>query len=239
MLYVVLVKKIMIIKKTILIIGCINIFFISNASEITYDLNRYNFIIDRAPFGSESLDIDVVSSVQSDQKAVAAAKSAEKLLRLCFIFETNKGDIRAGFENKTAKQGDPKSIVLGVGDSFQGMRLLSINLNDSSATLDRNGVKIKFSLSKPPASIKMSQSPEKTQTERRFGGGFKQIDNSSLKSSKPELSKEEQEIQREQITENLRLYQMDVIRSGQPPLPIPLTQEMDDQLVAEGILPPK
>jgi hypothetical protein len=37
-------------------------------------------------------------------------------------------------------------------------------------------------------------------------------------------------------------YQMDLIRSrGKkgPPLPIPLTKEMDDQLVAEGVLPPQ
>ncbi len=31
---------------------------------------------------------------------------------------------------------------------------------------------------------------------------------------------------------------MAVIRSGMAPLPIPLTQEMDDQLVKEGVLPP-
>jgi len=31
---------------------------------------------------------------------------------------------------------------------------------------------------------------------------------------------------------------MEVIRSGMPALPIPLTPEMDDQLVSEGILPP-
>lgn len=29
------------------------------------------------------------------------------------------------------------------------------------------------------------------------------------------------------------------LREGMPPLPVPLTQEMDDQLVKEGILPPK
>jgi len=31
---------------------------------------------------------------------------------------------------------------------------------------------------------------------------------------------------------------MHLIRQGKTPLPIPLTQEMDDQLVKEGILPP-
>ncbi len=38
---------------------------------------------------------------------------------------------------------------------------------------------------------------------------------------------------------NLRQYQMEVMRAGMAPLPIPLTQEMDDQLVAEGVLPPQ
>ena len=32
---------------------------------------------------------------------------------------------------------------------------------------------------------------------------------------------------------------MDVIRAGLPALPVPLTKEMDDQLVAEGVLPPE
>ena len=32
---------------------------------------------------------------------------------------------------------------------------------------------------------------------------------------------------------------MDVIRAGLPPLPVPLTKQMDEQLVAEGILPPE
>jgi len=31
---------------------------------------------------------------------------------------------------------------------------------------------------------------------------------------------------------------MEVIRQGLPPLPIPLTPEMDAQLVSEGVLPP-
>lgn len=53
------------------------------------------------------------------------------------------------------------------------------------------------------------------------------------------LTPEERQImERERVRENLRQYQMEVIRSGMTPLPIPLTQEMDDQLTKEGILPP-
>ncbi|WP_136083290.1 hypothetical protein [Pontiella desulfatans] len=52
------------------------------------------------------------------------------------------------------------------------------------------------------------------------------------------IPKEELNAEREEVRANLRQYQMEVIRAGMPPLAIPLTQEMDDQLVAEGVLPP-
>ncbi|HPG01029.1 MAG TPA: hypothetical protein PLE77_13295, partial [Kiritimatiellia bacterium] len=42
----------------------------------------------------------------------------------------------------------------------------------------------------------------------------------------------------EELERHLQEYQMEVIRQGLPPLPIPLTPEMDNQLVNEGVLPP-
>jgi len=42
----------------------------------------------------------------------------------------------------------------------------------------------------------------------------------------------------EHFEKSLKEYQMRMIREGKPPLPIPLTREMDDQLVKEGVLPP-
>lgn len=60
--------------------------------------------------------------------------------------------------------------------------------------------------------------------------------------------REQQEAERKRLSEeatltgealetHLNKLQMDLIRKGEPPLPIPLTPEMDDQLVAEGVLP--
>ena len=43
----------------------------------------------------------------------------------------------------------------------------------------------------------------------------------------------------EALEKHLKEYQMQVIREGLPPLPIPLTPEMDNQLVSEGVLPPQ
>ena len=170
--------------------------------------------------------------------ALAAAKAAEKELRLCFIFETDTGIIRAGFENKTAKKGESKSVMLSVGESFKGMKLLDVNIQNSTATLDRNGINIMFSLMKTTQPVNKNTS----QSQRRFNTGFREnnnTDNRTVKTEEVKLSPSQQAQRREEIQENLRQYQMDVIRAGLPPLPVPLTKQMDEQLVAEGILPPE
>jgi hypothetical protein len=41
-----------------------------------------------------------------------------------------------------------------------------------------------------------------------------------------------------ELKEHLQEYQMEAIRQGQPPLPIPLTPESEAQLAKEGFLPP-
>jgi hypothetical protein len=42
------------------------------------------------------------------------------------------------------------------------------------------------------------------------------------------------------LERKLQEYQMDLIRQGKTPLPmVPLTPEMDAQLVEEGVLPPQ
>lgn len=204
------------------------------------ELDKYQIIIDRQPFGRELISPEPsVSSIKSEAEAIAAAKSAEKELRLCFIFETTKGLIRAGFQNKIVKAGEPKSIMLGVGDTFKGMKLVDVNIQESTATLDRNGVMIMFSLNK---SAKNTLGNSKTTSTRKFNSGFRSS-NTNDKEIKKEvnvkLTVQQQEQRKQEIQESLRQYQMDVIRAGLPPLPVPLTKQMDDQLVAEGVLPPK
>lgn len=74
-------------------------------------------------------------------------------------------------------------------------------------------------------------------TRRRFGNGFRRKSNEQ--GDMAMLTPEEQAHKRAETKERLRQYQMEVIRSGMPPLPTPLTEAMDEQLVKEGILPPK
>jgi hypothetical protein len=206
--------------------------------DTEYKRERYNVIVDRSPFGADPLTGAAAAQTAKDTAAaMAAAKAAEKELRLCFLLESQSGEIRAGFQNKAAKAGDPKSIMLMVGESFRGMKLLEIDLPNSQATLDRGGTRVTFDLAKAVAA---KAAPKPAASSRRFGGGFRQKPTPApVKPPEPKLSPEEQAKKREEVRENLRQYQMEVIRAGMPPLPIPLTPEMDEQLVTEGILPPE
>jgi hypothetical protein len=207
---------------------------------VEYTPERYDVIIDRSPFGEDPLIAQQEQQEQQDQKeaqaASAAAKKLEKEMRLCYLLETDSGEVRAGFQNLKARVGDPKSVMLTVGESFNGMKLSSVDVENSSATLSLNGKPVIFELTQ--AAAVTPDAKKKPQSERKFGGGFKRKSTSeSTEKEEPTLTSEEQAAKREEVRENLRQYQMEVLRSGMPPLPIALTQEMDDQLVSEGVLP--
>ena len=214
--------------------------FITSTFADVEKVGKYQIIIDRQPFGKELISPEPsVSSIKDGATALAAAKAAEKELRLCFIFETTQGMIRAGFQNKIVKKGEPKSIMLGVGDSFKGMKLVDVNIQESTATLDRNGVMIMFSLNKPAENSLVNL---KTSSTRKFNSGFREPNRNTkviTKEKEVKLTAQQQEQRKQEIQESLRQYQMDVIRAGLPPLPVPLTKQMDDQLVSEGVLPPQ
>jgi hypothetical protein len=206
-------------------------------SVTEYKRERYDLILDRSPFGADPLTGAVVVNTDAlDKAAAAAAVALGKNFRLSFLLESQDGDIRAGFQNLKPKKGEPSSSIIMVGESFMGMKLKSIDFFNSEATMEHNGKPVSFQLSKAPVAKAATKKP--VQPQRRFGGGFRKQAPAPVKPKEPELSPEEQRIRREEIRANLQDYQMEVIRSGMPPLPIPLTPEMDDQLVAEGILPP-
>jgi len=202
-------------------------------AETEYKPERYDVILDRSPFGSDPLSTVSTPDTSAQQRAAAAA--LEKTCRLSFLLESEAGEIRAGFQNLKPQKGDPSSSVIRIGESFMGMKLKSIDMGNSEATLEHNGKPITFQLSRAPDQAKPA--PQTTSSSsRRFGGGFRP--QTPAPPPAPKLSPEEQKKRREEIRKNLQDYQMHVIREGMPPLPVPLTKEMDDQLVAEGVLPP-
>lgn len=65
---------------------------------------------------------------------------------------------------------------------------------------------------------------------------FSDIDHLKLT---PLLDQESDSSEHKYSEVDLQNFQMETIHSGISPSPIPLTQEMDDQLIKEGILPPR
>jgi len=211
-------------------------------ADTEYTRERYNLIVERSPFGADPLNETEVA----DRESSATLKTLERELRLCFLLKSQTGDVRAGFQNLKARPGEPKSIMLMVGESFRAMKLQEIDIENSTATLLYQGKPLTFELSKATTaeSAAVNRAPAPAQPQRRFGSGFRRTTPPAQPAQpeptqvEPELSPEEIAQQQKEVRENLQQYQMEVIRSGMPPLPIPLTQEMDDQLVAEGVLPP-
>ena len=213
-------------------------------AEPEYSRERYDVIVERSPFGADPL----AGAEVTDNAAAATLKTLEKELRLCFLLQSQTGDVRAGFQNIKAKPGEPKSIMLMVGESFRAMKLQEVDIENSTATLQYQGKPLTFELSKAAAAARTApkKPPPETRPQRRFGGGFRRntppVEEPQPapqpQPTVPKLSPEEEALRRAEVRENLQHYQMEIIRSGMPPLPIPLTEEMDAQLVEEGVLPP-
>ncbi|MDF7800544.1 hypothetical protein P4C99_13795 [Pontiellaceae bacterium B1224] len=205
---------------------------------VEYDSERYELILERSPFGEDPLLAqEERENAKEAAEAAAAAKKMEKEMRLCYLNETQTGEVRAAFQNLRARPGDPQSIMLTVGESFNGMKLSEVDLATSSATLMLNGKRVTFELTQSTTPEPVAKAA--AQPARKFGGGFRaKPPEQPAKPPEPTLTPEEIAKARAETTERLRQYQMEVIRNGMPPLPVPLTQEMDDQLVAEGVLPP-
>lgn len=221
------------IQKLILILAATTI----AAGAVEYKRERYDVITERSPFGEDPL----LAQQEAEQKkedaaALAASRKLEQQMRLCYLLETDSGDLRAGFQNLKAAAGEAGSFMLRLGENFQGMKLTDIDLTNNSATISMNGNPVTFELSKPKATAVAKKAA--TTTPRRLGGGFRRQPQQPTKPAEPTLTPEEQAAKRKEVRENLQQYQMEVIRAGMPPLPIPLTEEMDNQLVKEGVLPP-
>jgi hypothetical protein len=201
-----------------------------------YGKERYQVILDRSPFGADPL-------IDSTSIAKPASQSAlAKDMRLCMLLEGEDGDVRAGLQTLA----DKKSFILAIGETAKGVKLLDIDIINSQALLERDGERVLFKLDKGPAVSKAledqrSRDERRAMFERRFGSGFGgRGRGGSGRGRGPEPQKKDltPKYRGEELKAHLQDYQMEVIRRGMPPLPIPLSQEMDDQLVSEGVLPP-
>ena len=187
-------------------------------------------ILDRKPFGT-------APPPEATPAPVAPQESFAKNLRLCALLEMDDGSVKVGLIDLQ----NNKNFYLGAGEAEEGIELLSIDYDNEEAVLRKGSEMVVLKLqsgevkaltaaeqqarlSAPPS----APSPRPSYAERRLAR--MQQRQQVEQPPPPKYTGDE-------LEKRLQEYQMEVIRQGLPPLPIPLTPEMDSQLVQEGILP--
>jgi len=221
---------------------CFDTMQVSICTAITEDFSRYQKIIDRQPFG-----VVMIDSSQQTNAPVAAGDLFTKTLKMVAIKLDRNGKIRVGFINLAGN----KSYYLSVGEvSNDGIEVLDADFQMEAALLKKdgqlghiymNGSQLKSS-GVPDELVAMANAsaPSLSSKSKKVMGYFDRM-NKRMEDRKKEIDRKIAEtplLTPEELETHLNNYQMEVIRQGLPALPIPLTKEMDDQLVAEGVLQP-
>jgi hypothetical protein len=212
------------VKKQLFISGFAGLAALGIASETGFD--RYQPIVDRLPFGKEPPGEEVVQ--------VSIDQSFARQLRLSMLFEGPDGDVRAGIVDTAGS----KSYILHPGESKDGVELVEADLQSSEAMLRKGNEMALLKLesgSAEPLSPSQQTSRQSSYAERRRAL-LKKIEE---RRKQTQEEPPEPRLTGEALKKHLEEVQMNAIREGLPPLPLPLTPEMDEQLVSEGVLPPQ
>ncbi len=188
---------------------------------------RYQVILDRKPFGTAPVEPEPPPVVISPEQSFA------RTIRMSALVEQDDGTLQVGlFDSATGK-----SFFLTEGQSEFDIELVVADYETEEATI-RKGSEM--------AVIKLSggtvQPLTQQQQQERLNAPRSQRMSYAERRAERERQRQEPPPQPkytgDELEKHLKEYQMEVIRQGLPPLPIPLTPEMDDQLVSEGVLPP-
>jgi len=186
---------------------------------------RYQIIIDKRPFGEEPPEAETVQ--------ISLNQSFARNLRLSMLFEGPNGDLRAGIIDASRK----KNYILSIGDIQDGLELLEADLSASEAMLRKGNEVALFKLESgaPEPLSKSQQVSRQTSYAERRRSLLQKIEERRQEPTPPATP----QLTGEALKKHLENVQMNAIRNGLPPLPLPLTPEMDAQLVSEGVLDPQ
>ena len=208
------------------------------------DLGSYQIILDKHLLGAPRR----VTPPPAAPPPVKSTPGWSREYRLTMMTkDQSTGAVRIGLQNTR----DNSALLLIEGkDRYKDYKLVSADPTGGSAQISYQGQVHRFDLQEGPVTSRSaspqpqnrsqvsqrsstsepSTPPRRRTVRRRIISPPRQEDTSAVQ-IKRFASQEE-------LQEHLKEQQMDAIRSGKPPLPIPLTPEMDAQLVEEGVLPP-
>lgn len=151
-----------------------------------YSRERYQLIIDRAPFGTAVVAEPVI--VPGGTASPEVVQDLQQQVRLNFLLESEDDDtIRAGFQVLRPAAGQPKSFVLEEGENYQQIqiKLISVDLEHSIANVEYNGLSVPLELGAAPVNTgrnnrgrtttttaRNTGTATATTTTRRFNDGF-------------------------------------------------------------------
>lgn len=196
------------------------------ASAVHADFGRYQIILDRKPFG--------VPPPEAPPPPPSPSESFARHLRMSALLETDDGGVRIGLINLQ----NNRSFFLTVGQIEDDIELISASYENEEAVIRKGSEMAVIKLQSgeiQPLSPAEQQARLNAPEVRRMSYAERRAARQQQRQQEPPP---EPKYKGEELERHLREYQMEVIRQGLPPLPIPLTPEMDAQLVAEGVLPP-
>lgn len=222
---------------------------LGTVSVCAADFTRYQVILNRMPFGSEAAP--VAPGMTADGKPLAPV--IPQTLKMCAITrQALTAALQVGLVDTVSK----KNYFITVGETEDGITVVDADYENEKALLRKDGRETWITMSDvasmgaaipaipgigpgrprlpvpgmggmagmPPAGVPMPS---------RFEGGVRRRDLAAGMTNR---------VSGEALQKHLEQYQMDLIRAGGekgPPLPMPLTPAMDEQLVKEGVLPPQ
>ncbi len=206
---------------------------------------RYQVILDRKPFGEPPPPAPVVEPPRNPQESFA------RDLRISMFSDDDADGLRVGIVNDRTQE----YFDLGLGEEESGIKLEAADEKQQTAVVSQNGQFDTITMDRGANTPLASSQWQPGQAIPAGGAGGPpsagQPSGGQLSYAERRKAREERRRQMlaqpppdpqytgEELERHLQDYQMEVIRQGLPPLPIPLTEEMDEQLVNEGILPPR
>ncbi len=211
------------------------------------EFSRYEVILERRPFGDVEQDAVEVAAPPPVQTGPSFADT----MRLVAM-TISQGDIRVGFVDQAVKP--PKTYFLFVGDQEDGIKVVSADYGAETVLLQKGDEQRELRMgggapsgggsraARAAAGLASGAARSGGRNGSRSSGAVRR----RVVSPGRAIRMEEEKRRAEQVPaltgavldRHLEEYNMQAIREGAPPLPIPLTPEQDAQLVREGVLPP-
>jgi hypothetical protein len=237
-----------------LIVYVVLMLVVANAWALV-DFSRYRVIIERRPFAPI-----VPEEPEESQSVVTLEKPPAfvKDIRVC-AFAKEQDRLRVGFVSMREKP--PKSYYLFIGEEENGIELVDADYEKEGALLRKGGEQYWLYMGDVPsvtpskASVKRGPGTRNVAPSLSHRASRRVVPSSSIMGSqsyadrkrkhleelkqKRKISQAARDRREAEIDKRLQKYQMELIRHGETPLPIPLSEEAEKQLIQEGVLSPE